>query len=240
MRRIPKPFLSGCKVAQGVVIAATGLKAEARIAEKSQGVRAVIGGGIEEQLATRLQQAAAEGAAALISFGIAGGLRPGLKPGTIIIGTSVIHSSGRVYSPDTRWSDRLFEALPNAESGPIVGSSTIIASRDEKRAIYLASGAFAADMESQIVAQIAAEHGLPFAVLRVVADPSTLSLPPAAVNGLHPDGSPNIPAVLKSLATQPGQLWDIVRIASATRSAMKSLFRCHRLLGPGLGGADLG
>ena len=154
MRRIPKPFQSECKVAQGVVIAATGLKAEARIAEKSQGVRAVIGGGIEDQLATRLQQAAANGAAAFISFGIAGGLRPGLKPGTIIIGTSVIHSSGRVYSPDTRWSDRLFEALPNAESGPIVGSSTIIASRDEKRAIYLASGAFAADMESQIVAQI--------------------------------------------------------------------------------------
>ncbi len=95
-------------------------------------------------------------------------------------------------------------------------------------------------MESHIVAQLATEHGLPFAVLRVIADPSTLSLPPAAVNGLKPDGSPNIPAVLKSLATQPSQLWDIIRIAGATRRAMKGLFRCYRLLGPGLGCADLG
>ena len=227
-------------MAPGFVIAATGLKAEARIAERSARVNAVVGGGREDQLVRLIQQALADGVRGLISFGIAGGLRPGLKPGAIIIGTSVIHSSGRTYQPDKRWSDRMFEFLPNAESGPVAGSGTIIADRDEKHAIYLTSGAFSADMESHIVAQVASEYGLPFAVLRVVADPATLSLPPAAVNGLNPDGSPNIPAVLKSLATQPGQLWDILRIAGATRSAMKSLFRCHRLLGPGLGCADLG
>lgn len=226
-------------MALGFVIAATGLKAEARIAERSERVKAFIGGGREDRLATLLKEGLTEDTRGLISFGIAGGLRPGLKPGTIVIGTSVLHSSGRNYPADVRWSDRLFEALPNAESGPVAGSSTIIANRDEKNAIYLKSGAFAADMESHVVAQIAAERGLPFAVLRVIADPSTLSLPPAAVNGLNPDGSPNIPAVLKSLATQPGQLWDIIRIAGATRRAMKSLFRCHRLLGPGLGCADL-
>jgi len=227
-------------VATGFVIAATGLKAEARLAEKSQGVRAVIGGGREERLAALLAQSMEDGFRGLISFGIAGGLRPGLKPGTIVVGTSVLHSSGRVYQSDARWSDRLFEALPNAESGPVMGSSSIIAGRDEKRAIYLKSGAFAADMESHVVAQLASDRGLPFAVLRVIADPSTLTLPPAAVKGLNPDGSPNIPAVLKSLATEPSQLWDIIRIAGATQRAMKSLFRCHRLLGPGLGCADLG
>jgi hopanoid-associated phosphorylase len=227
-------------VALGFVIAATGLKAEARIAERTERVKAVIGGGREDRLATLLHEALDPETRGLISFGIAGALRPGLKPGAIVIGTSVLHNSGRMYFADTRWSDRLFEALPKAESGPVAGSSTIIATRDEKNAIYLKSGAFAADMESHVVAQIAAERGLPFAVLRVIADPSTLSLPPAAVNGLNPDGSPNIPAVLKSLATQPSQLWDIIRIAGATRRAMKSLLRCHRLLGPGLGCADLG
>lgn len=227
-------------MALGSVIAATGLKAEAHIAERSERVKAVIGGGREDRLAALLRDALRGETRGLISFGIAGGLRPGLKPGTIVVGTTVLHSSGRIYPSDAPWSDRLFEALPNAESGPVTGSSTIIADRGEKNAIYLKSGAFAADMESHVVAQVAAEHGLPFAVLRVIADPSTLSLPPAAVNGLNPDGSPNIPAVLKSLATQPSQLWDIVRIAGATRRAMKSLLRCHRLLGPGLGCADFG
>ncbi len=179
-------------MALGFVIAATGLKAEARIAERPGHVKAVIGGGREDRLATLLQEGLTESTRGLISFGIAGGLRPGLKPGTIIVGTSVLHSSGRIYPADARWSDRLFEALPNAESGPVTGSSTIIANRDEKHAIYLKSGAFAADMESHVVAQMAAERGLPFAVLRVIADPSTLSLPPAAVNGLNPDGSPNL------------------------------------------------
>jgi hopanoid-associated phosphorylase len=227
-------------VVHSVVIAATGLKAEARIAERSSNVKAIVSGGREHRLQALLHEAVGAGARGVISFGIAGGLRPGLKPGTIIIGTSVLHSSGRTYSADARWSDRLFEALPNAESGPIAGSGSIIASRDEKHAIYLASGAFAADMESHVVAQIATDQSVPFAVLRVIADPATLSLPPAAVEGLNPDGTPNIPAVLRSLAAQPSQLWDIIRIAGATRRAMNGLLRCHRLLGPGLGCADLG
>jgi adenosylhomocysteine nucleosidase len=225
-------------VTTGFVIAATGLKAEARIAERSSFVKAVAGGGREERLAALLEQSIAAGARGIISFGIAGGLRPGLPSGTVVVGTSVIHSSGRIYPSDTRWSDRLFEALPNAQSGAVVGSGSVIANRDEKRAIYLSSGAFAADMESHIVAQIATEYGLPFAVLRVIADTAGQELPPAAVNGLNPDGTPNIAAVLKSLAAQPTQLWSLLRTAAATRRAMQGLLRSHRLLGPGLGCAD--
>jgi hopanoid-associated phosphorylase len=227
-------------VTPGFVIAATGLKAEARIAKRSGRVKAVVGGGMEERLASLLEQSIADGARGIISFGIAGGLRPGLASGTVVVGTSVIHSSGRIYLPDTRWSDRLFEVLPNAESGGVVGSGSVIANRDEKRALYLSSGAFAADMESHIVAQIATAYSLPFAVLRVIADTPDHRLPPAAVNGLNPDGTPNIAAVLKSLAVDPTQLWDLFRTAFATRRAMKGLLRCYRLLGPGLGGVDFG
>lgn len=227
-------------MASGIIIAVTGLKAEARIAERSKGVKAIIGGGREERLSALLQQSLREGVRGIISFGIAGGLRPGLKPGTLVIGTSVIHSSGRTFSADVGWSDRLFEALPNAESGPVAGSGSIIADPAEKRAIYLASGAFAADMESHLVAQFANDHGIPFAVLRAIADPAHQGLPPAAVNGLNPDGTPNVAGVLKALATRPGQIWDVIRIAGATHRAMRGLLRCHGLLGPGLGCADLG
>ncbi len=64
--------------ARGFVIAATGLKAEARIAERSAGVRAVA---VAETsaLAALIEQAIADGARGIISFGIAGGLRPGLS-----------------------------------------------------------------------------------------------------------------------------------------------------------------
>ena len=223
----------------GFVIAATGLKAEARIAERSDFVKAIVGGGDEKRLASLIAQSLVDGPLGIISFGIAGGLRPGLASGTIVVGTSVVHG-GKTYLADVPWSDRLFEALPKAESGAIAGSTTIVAEPDQKRALYMSTGAFATDMESHVVARIAAKYQVPFAVLRVIADSSSQRLPTAAVNGLNPDGTPNIAAVLRSLAVRPTQLWDLLRTATATRQAMKGLLRCHRLLGPGLGCTDLG
>lgn len=224
---------------RGVVVAATGLRAEARVAQRSGLVKALAGGGDERRLASLIERSIAHGGIrGLISFGIAGGLRPGLASGTILVGTSVV-SGGTPYMTDERWSDRLFEALPNAESGAIVGSKAVIADPGDKQKLYMATGAFAADMESHIVARLAAEHRLPFAVLRVIADTSRQRLPPAAVNGLKPDGTPDIAAVLKSLMVRPGQLPSLLLTANATRRAMRGLFRCYRLLGPGLGFADL-
>ena len=211
----------------GFVIAATGLKAEARIAERSDFVKAIVGGGDEKRLASLIAQSLVDGPLGIISFGIAGGLRPGLASGTIVVGTSVVHG-GKTYLADVPWSDRLFEALPKAESGAIAGSTTIVAEPDQKRALYMSTGAFAT------------KYQVPFAVLRVIADSSSQRLPTAAVNGLNPDGTPNIAAVLRSLAVRPTQLWDLLRTATATRQAMKGLLRCHRLLGPGLGCTDLG
>lgn len=224
---------------RGVVVAATGLRAEARVAQRSGFVKALAGGGNEQRLASLIERSIANGGIrGLISFGIAGGLRPGLASGTIVVGTSVV-SGGTPYMADERWSDRLFEAVPNAESGAIVGAKAVISEPGDKQKLYMATGAFAADMESHIVARLAAEHQLPFAVLRVIADTSKQRLPPAAVNGLKPDGTPDIAAVLKSLMVRPGQLPSLLLTANATRRAMRGLFRCYRLLGPGLGFADL-
>jgi hypothetical protein len=109
-----------------------------------------------------------------------------------------------------------------------------------KKFLFDETGAIAADMESHVVARIANNRQMPFAVLRVIADPAHLRLPSAAVRGLKPDGTPDIIAVLKSLGSEPRQLPDLIRVAIAARRAMAGLFRCHRILGPGLGFADLG
>jgi hopanoid-associated phosphorylase len=225
--------------ARGFVIAATGLKVEARIAARSEGVRAVAGGGDETRLAALIEQAIADGARGIISFGIAGGLRPGLASATCIVGTSAVFD-GRAHPTDEAWSQRIAALLSDAERGPIAGSRTPVASPDAKNALHGATGAVAVDMESQVVARVANAHRLPFAILRVVADTAEQRLPPAALHGMKPDGTPDIVGVLKSLASEPSQLWDLIQTATAARRAMAGLFRCHRLLGPGLGFADLG
>lgn len=219
---------------RGLVIAATGLKAEARIAERSEDVIAVAGGGDEARLARLIEAAIAEGVRGIISFGIAGALKPGLKPGTCIVGSSVIGGE-QSFPADERWTSRMLASLPDAVGGVVAGMSKAIADVSAKAAIHNATGAVAVDMESHVVARVARERSLPFAVLRMIADTAGQRLPPAAVNGLKPDGSPDIAGVLKSLASEPGQLPDLIRTALATRRAMNGLLRCHRLLGPGLG-----
>ncbi|AGK56663.1 hopanoid-associated phosphorylase [Hyphomicrobium denitrificans 1NES1] len=220
--------------AQGFVVAATGLRTEARVAEHSPGVKAVIGGGDEARLAALLERALVGGALGLISFGIAGALQPGLKPGTYVVGMAVL-SEGQKFDADGAWTDRLSAALPGARRETVFGSSRVVGEVDAKAALYRATGAAAVDMESHIVARIATAHELPFAILRVIADSAEQRLPPAAVNGMKSDGTPDIVAVLKSLGSQPGQLPDLMRTAFAARHAMAELFRCHRLVGPALG-----
>lgn len=224
---------------RGFVVAATGLRAEARIAERSPGVTAVAGGGDETRLAELLERAIADGARGLISFGIAGALQPGLEPGTCIIATVVL-SDAQKFAADDAWSNRLSTVIPEGRRGVVFGSSQAVGEVGAKAALYQTTGTDIVDMESHVVARIATERELPFAVLRVVADSSAQRLPPAAVNGMKPDGTPDIVAVLKSLGTQPAQLPDLLRTAFAARRAMAGLLRCHRLLGPGLGFVDLG
>lgn len=230
------------QTARGFVIAATGLAAEAKLAASGPQVVSVAGGANEDRLKALIEQALGEGARGIISFGIAGGLDPALPSGTPVIGTEV-HDGEKCYQADARWTRKLQclrLRIAEVRSGPVAGCSKVIDDPFDKRDMWEDTGAIAADMESHVVARIASERRLPFAVLRVIADSADQSLPPAAVLGLKPDGTPDLAAVLKSLARQPGQLPDLLRAAFAARRAMNGLLRCHRLVGPRLGFVDLG
>jgi adenosylhomocysteine nucleosidase len=223
----------------GFVVAATGLRAEARIAARSIRVRAIAGGGAAEELERRLRQAIAEGGEAIISFGLAAGLAPGMIAGTCIIGREVVHG-GTCHSTDPMWASRLKAALGRADTARIAGVDQPLSGVSEKQVLHAKSGAAAADMESHIVGRLAAEYGLPFAILRVIADPAERPIPPAALVGMRRDGGIDVRAVLNSLAVGPSQLPALIRLTADAGRAMAALFRCPNLLGPGLGFGDLG
>ena len=86
------------------MIAVVGMAFEARIAARL-GVPVVCGGD-GTHLEQSLARAMAAGCKGLISFGVAGGLAPGLTPGTCIIGSSVI-DDGKECPTDARWAQRL-------------------------------------------------------------------------------------------------------------------------------------
>jgi len=215
------------------VIAAVGLAREARIAESGQ-VHAVIGGGDEAGLADGLKRAVAQGAAGIISFGIAGGLDPVLKPGTCVVG-SVVSEGTRRWRTDPAWSKNLLAALPRAVFAEIAGIDRPVATVDHKRLLRSMTGAAAVDMESHVVGRIAAEAGLPFAIVRVICDPADRALPPAALAGVRRDGTTNPRAVLASLLTQPSQLFALLGLAGDARVAFSELKRRRKGAGNGFG-----
>ena len=219
------------------VVAVTGLAIEARIASGER-VRTLAAGGDEKRLIAQLERAFAEGALAILSFGIAGGLTAAV-PGTWVVAETVITPTARC-PVDRAWAAALAQRLPGALRGDVAGSDAIIATPVEKRALGATSGAIAVDTESHIVAAFAAAAGVPFAVFRVVADPVTRSLAPAALKGMRPDGTVDQRAVLGSLVRQPGQLPTLLRNAIDAQTAFAALSRGRRLLGLGLGYPDLG
>lgn len=217
------------------MIVVVGMAFEARIAA-ALGVP-VICGGDGKNLAALLTHAMAAGCSGLISFGVAGGLSPGLKPGTCVIGSSIIDDDGE-RATDSRWAQRLARLIPGSVQGAIAGVLEPVAHSSAKRRLHERTGAIAVDMESHVVAAAAEQHGVPLAAIRVVVDPVERTIPDSALAGSLPDGTIDPLAVIRSLVRNPRDLVGLVRMSFDARAARATLVRGRDLLGPGLGLLD--
>jgi hopanoid-associated phosphorylase len=183
----------------------------------------VIGGG-DHRRTVKVVEEAASAAECLVSFGIAGGLKPGLRAGDIVLSTEVIDDDRRWLSSDSlrpRISE-LVEEL-GAIEGPVLGAQIALATKRDKRQAWRATGAVAVDMESVVVARAAAALGIPFVVLRAIADPAARELPPAALVPLDQDGNPAFGSVLASVLRRPKQLPNLLTVAREARQALQAL-----------------
>ncbi len=220
------------------MIAVTGLKAEARLAAGPR-VHVISGGGDGARLRRELAEAAALRPCAIISFGVAGGLAPGLAPGAIFVARSVVAGDGEKVHADPVWS-RALSATLGAPLVDFAGVDEPVVDGAGKRALHLRTGAHVVDMESHIAARIAADRGIPFAALRVVADPAHRHLPHAALVAMRPDGAIAFGALTRSLLRDPGQIPQLIRTARDARAAFAALLRGRQMLAGGFGFANLG
>src|SRR5579863_4268633 len=172
------------------------MRAEAKIAS-APGVRVFACGGNVGLRAAAIRHAVFSGAPAIVSFGIAGGLLAHMRPGHWIVATAVCAGERRIDA-DAAWTARLAERLPLAEVGVIVSVPAPVRRPHQKRHLQARTGACAVDMESFQAAALAQELGVPFAAVRVVADPLERELPPAVHTGLQTDGSLALSSVVDS------------------------------------------
>jgi adenosylhomocysteine nucleosidase len=219
------------------VIVVVGMAFEARIAAGA-GVNVICSGdgrNLAAVLARTITEARAssEGCRGVVSFGVAGGLAPDLRPGTCIVGSAIL-SDGIRMATDDDWSRELLGSLPEAIHGPLLGVSAPVAHPEAKRALYLKTGAMAVDMESHIVARSSAEFGLPMVAIRVITDPAVRVLPQAAVAAMRANGTTDIAAMIRSVMKRPRELPALVRTALDAWAARAMLLRGRRLLSPAL------
>jgi adenosylhomocysteine nucleosidase len=181
----------------------------------------------------------AEGAAALVSFGLAGGLTPELRPGDLLLPENVRSAGTHSWSVDPSWRQRVYDRLIagglEPRGGVLMGSEHVVATATDKRALFEASAAHAVDMESHEVAGVAAAAGLPFLVIRALADPHDQVIPQVAREALRPDGRIRLQAMLGGLIREPGQVMALLRLARQSTRGLASLRRAVGCAGSGLG-----
>lgn len=219
-----------------IVVAFVGLAFEARIAA-GPGVLVVCRTAGSE-LAAVADSAVRQGYRGMISFGVAGGLASHLRAGDWVV-ASTVRESQTVRTADTAWSRKLLGMIAGAIHAPIVGVDVPVAEPAKKRELYRTTGAVAVDMESHVVARVAAAHRLAFAAVRVVVDPAHRVVPPAALLAMRPDGRADVLAIVRDLMMRPSQLTPLVRVAVDALAARAAMHRVRRLLGPHFGLLDL-
>ena len=212
----------------GHVVVATGFNREAATV-RQPGAVTVVGGGDPAALRARIEAAAA-GAAGILSYGMTGALVDGLAIGDWVIGDRL---SGAIdVECDPAWAAALREKLRGARIGGFFADGRMIDTVAEKLALGERHGALAVDMESHVAGAVAAARDLPFAILRCVSDGARHLLPHAITVAMRPDGGVNVGAVLRSLAARPAQIVDVARSSAGFAKAMREMARGAARVGP--------
>ena len=188
------------------------------------GALLAVGGMGGARAATAARRLVDAGASALMSFGFAGGLDPALSAGSVVLPGEVISSDGARFPTSAAWCAELRLAIlgrPLADGKLLTVSQPIDRIEDKVRA-FRETGAVAVDMESSSVAEVAAVHDLPFAVIRVIVDTAGDVLP-RAVMAASLGGQVSVRRLVGGLAAAPLELLALIRLAQRYRAATRSL-----------------
>jgi len=194
--------------------------------EVHEGVFVHLSGVGRKRAARAAQSLLNRGATALLSWGTAGGLVPGLPPGSLVLPKTVMGSDLSLFQVDLSWHERLrsrLEGRIDLRSEALIESPTVLMTPEEKRALAYRTGAVAVDMESAAVAVTADQAGLPFVALRVVSDSLDQTLPSCVLSAYDTSGHLKMRRLLGGLVQHPEELLGWIRLTTGLRKARRTL-----------------
>ena len=160
----------------------------------------------------------------IVSFGIAGGLDPKLTSGSVLLPKAVVTADGAFFQTDGTWRSSVANNWPIVrEQSRHLGVNKPIKSTDEKMQLFQATGAHALDMESHVIAAYAQKRGIPFLVLRSIADSAKDTVPEIALAGMNKNGRATPLSLLRKLIQYPSSLPQVAKLAYTSNTAIRAL-----------------
>jgi adenosylhomocysteine nucleosidase len=219
--------------------------AGAAVAEGADGGRLLVRvSGVGARAARAASEALiAGGARALVSWGIAAGLDEGVVPGTLVLAERIVAEpivadaaadgslapraglAAADIATVAPWADRVAARLGSVV--PIVRGSIACPARAlrttaDKRALA-ATGAVAADMESAAVAEVARRAGVPWLIVRAVADGVDVPVPMSVIQAIDDDGRLRWTRLGARLTRHPRDVARLPALARGFRAALATL-----------------
>jgi purine-nucleoside phosphorylase len=165
---------------------------------------------------------------AILSIGYAGALHDGHRVGDLLIPEelrALPPLNPGIFYPDAQLFQELCQLARDAgrafHSHRMVTSDRVIATTREKRTLGQIYHAGGVDMESSVVAEIATRATIPFAVIRVVSDSVSFTMPDLSI--LQYARRKQYLNIARYLLFKPGQTLRILTLRRYGRRAADSL-----------------
>lgn len=216
IRQEVAPFLrslSGTTVHDGVIRGTRG----------GRGVSLILTGmGGERALRTLRPLLGRGGWSCLISTGFAGALSPDLSCGDLVLGRRLFMEQGGRIVP--------LPLPPPLTVGAFCPVSVVTVDEPLPKGEVASrlpadAGVSVVDMESAFVGELAASHGIPLILLRVILDPLTRSIPFTLHDVMGEGGHPSIGKTLLFMLRHPPRIPAILSLARQSGIAARSLSR---------------
>jgi adenosylhomocysteine nucleosidase len=146
----------------------------------------------------------------LVSFGFAGGLELAFRPGTLVTGTKVVDSEGRIL-----WEGPPLE-VEGAEPAVVCATDSVANEAEARRNLAKRSGAAVVDMESGVLASTGRLAG----IVRAVSDSGDHPVGRLVCAG-KADGGTDWRVVATAFATEPVKSIRTARDASRAKAALR-------------------
>lgn len=171
------------------------------------------------------------GATRIASCGLAAGLDAKLRAGDIVCPIETLMPDGGSFLSDPAWRDRVTKADQTIHrTARHAGVEAPLLTVADKVALFAASRAEAADMESHVVARDATQARVPFLVLRVIVDAGDRDVPPAAANAMGPGGRIAVLRLAGGILRRPWVIPGLMALGRDMRAARSGLAQAARVL----------